>query len=194
MKSKVERAAGTRAGDTWPIENGGGVLAATQLEAAKQSSDCGTDLMQRLDALFNDFWEKLQRRAQRTKTKRQDPMDPREGSYGRPGERGTPSGATRDQKLTLTHPGPPGLQAKRALTRRRRPHRRKHKRQSTYRPPATPMRRRHSGNVCHRVSGQKTQACTPAWGKRDTPTTGRASAPPLDQPESLSRIPTEGIG
>ncbi|CAH2324808.1 Hypothetical predicted protein [Pelobates cultripes] len=68
----------------------------TQLEAAEQSSDCGTDLMQCLDALFNNFWEKLQQRAQHTKTKRQDPMDPRERSYGRPGERGTPSGAAPD--------------------------------------------------------------------------------------------------
>ncbi|CAH2276347.1 Hypothetical predicted protein [Pelobates cultripes] len=94
--------------------------------------------MQRLDALFNNFWEKLQQRAQRTMTKRQDPMDPRERSYGRPGKRGTPTGVASDQKLTLTHPSPLGLQAKRALTRRRRPHRQKHKRQSTYRPPATP--------------------------------------------------------
>ncbi|CAH2315444.1 Hypothetical predicted protein [Pelobates cultripes] len=137
-----------------------------------QHPDHAMDLKERLENLLNSFWEKLQKHAQRAKTQQQDPMGTRERSHGQPGERGSPSGAATDHPQSLTHPSPPGLKAKRVPTRRRRPHRRQlkqRKQQSTHRPPATPTRGRHSGNVRQRVYGQTTQAYSPAWGWRDAP-------------------------
>ncbi|CAH2306276.1 Hypothetical predicted protein [Pelobates cultripes] len=91
-------------------------LKQTQLSNHTNLHDIITDIMQRLDKLFNDFWERLQSRKQTAQIKHQDLLEVGKKGRGQRGARKSPSGKVPVHQPILTRPSPPELKAKRVLT------------------------------------------------------------------------------